>query len=173
MRCTVHRTPAKIQGSHTRSAGCVGPLLPQARGAVYLHNAASLFHPLSAARVPPRPPPPPHFLKDRPCAVPLIAIYLICIWLFHYNSLNLSSHVARATESRLACSLTRSLAHSGGCRGDPGISWSSSSCAVAPFPPPTPNQEGVVCSFLLLIRSVSTHGLCDILACPRLLDFSR
>lgn len=50
-----------------------------------------------------------HFLKDRPCAAPLIAISLICMWLFHYNSLNLSSHVARATESRFA----RWLAHSG------------------------------------------------------------
>lgn len=49
----------------------------------------------------------------------LIAISLICMWLFHYNSLNLSGCVARATESQLAPhSLT-------GRQGDPGISWSS------------------------------------------------
>lgn len=73
-----------------------------------LHNAEfflSRFHPLSPVQIPPRRPP-QHFLKDRPLA--LIAIYLICIWVFHYHSLNISCCVARATVSEPA-PLTHSL----------------------------------------------------------------
>lgn len=88
-----------------------------------------------------------HFLKDRPCAAPLIAISLICMWLFHYNSLNLSSHVARATESRFA----RWLAHSGAVVQT--LAFLGPALAMRLPPPPTKQARSAVSSCLF--------GLCQ------------
>lgn len=103
-----HLTTANIQGSYTRSAGPKGPLGTPGLGAAFKQCQVLSFLVSSfvCGTSPSQTSSLQHFLKDRSCAVPLIAIYHICIWLFHFNSLNLSSHVARATKRRLACLLT-------------------------------------------------------------------
>ena len=102
-------------------------------------KSPSFFQPLSAAQ-PPQPPS-TSSRTDPPCFL-LIVIYLICMWLFHYNSLNLGCRVARATE--------RAFRRAPCCRGDP---WPGSSCALGP--PGKAQPAAVSCLFCLSFRRVS------------------
>lgn len=131
-----------------RSARCAGPRARGIQARVPLVDNALFFLPPSFVCC--TNPPSASSRTDHVWFL-LIAIYLICMWLFHYNSLNPSSRVSRATESALSGPLTAVWE-------TPGTARSGSSCALRP--PEEAQSAGASCLFCLPLHRGSVTFMC-------------